>query len=119
LTCKDCGKKDHHVAEDRGQGVVKGKEWKELKKCRGCAEKGKKKAACPAEGKAQQSSTRARDLEGAAKERGREVQRTFKMLKKVWLNIGIERTDTHKGVTIKVLLDSSDGDQRELITKQE
>ena len=36
----------------------------------------------------------------------KEVQRTFKMLKEVWLNIGIERIDTHKGVTIKVLLDS-------------
>jgi len=36
----------------------------------------------------------------------RELWRTFKMLKKVWLNIGIERTDTHKGITIKVLLDS-------------
>jgi len=29
------------------------------------------------------------------------------MLKEVWLDIRIERTDTHKGVTIKVLLDSS------------
>jgi len=70
---KDCEKKGHHIAEDRGQGVVKGKEWEELKKCRGYAEKGKGKAACPAEGKAQQSGARARDLEGAAKEGGREV----------------------------------------------
>jgi len=29
------------------------------------------------------------------------------MLKKVWLDISIERTNTHKGVTIKALLDSS------------
>ena len=29
------------------------------------------------------------------------------MLKEVWLDIGIERIDTYKGVTIKVLLDSS------------
>jgi len=28
------------------------------------------------------------------------------MLKEVWLDIGIERTNTHKGITIKVLLDS-------------
>jgi len=28
------------------------------------------------------------------------------MLKEVWLDIGIKRTDTHKGITIKVLLDS-------------
>jgi len=26
LTCKDCRKKGHHVVEDKGQGVVKGKE---------------------------------------------------------------------------------------------
>jgi len=53
-----------------------------------------------------QSGVHARDSEGAAKEGGREVQRTFKMLKEVWLDIGIERTDTHKGITIKMLLDS-------------
>ena len=29
------------------------------------------------------------------------------MLREVWLNIGIEKLDTHKGITIKVLLDSS------------
>jgi len=28
------------------------------------------------------------------------------MLRKVWLNIGVEKVDTHKGVTVKVLLDS-------------
>jgi len=26
LTYKECGKKGHHVAEDRAQGIVKGKE---------------------------------------------------------------------------------------------
>jgi len=47
-------------------------------------------------------------LEGAAKERGnqRKVRRTFKMLREVWLNIGVEKTDIHKGVIVKVLLDS-------------
>jgi len=95
--------------EDKGQGVVKGKEWEELKKCEKCSREGRRKAACPTKGKVQQSSARTRDLEGAAREGNnqREVQRTFKMLKEVWLDIGIERTDTHKGVTIKVLLDSS------------
>jgi len=28
-------------------------------------------------------------------------------LKEVWLDIGIEKTDTHEGITIKTLLDSS------------
>jgi len=28
------------------------------------------------------------------------------MLKEVWLNIGVEKVNTHEGITIKVLLDS-------------
>jgi len=28
------------------------------------------------------------------------------MLREVWLNIGVEKTDIHKGVIVKVLLDS-------------
>jgi len=35
-----------------------------------------------------------------------EVRRTFKMLREVWLNIGIERIDMHEGVIIKALLNS-------------
>jgi len=47
--------------------------------------------------------------ESAAREGGsrKEVRRTFKMLRKVWLNIGVEKIDTHEGVMIKALLDSS------------
>jgi len=43
------------------------------------------------------------------KEKGkqREVRRTFKMLREVWLNIGVEKVDIHKGITVKALLDSS------------
>ena len=47
-------------------------------------------------------------LKGTIRERGeqRKVRRMFKMLREVWLNIGIEKVDTHKGITVKVLLDS-------------
>jgi len=31
----------------------------------------------------------------------------FKMLREVWLNIGVEKVDMHKGITVKALLDSS------------
>jgi len=34
------------------------------------------------------------------------VRWTLKLLRKVWLNIGLERVDTHKGVSVKALLDS-------------
>ena len=68
----------------------------------------KKKAARPREAKAQQSGARSGKPESAAKERGsrKEVRRTFKMLREVWLNIGVEKIDTHEGVMIKALLDS-------------
>ena len=36
----------------------------------------------------------------------KEVRRTFKMLREVWLNIGVEKINTHEGVMIKALLDS-------------
>ena len=64
--------------------------------------------AYPTKEKAQQSSAWARDLKGTAKEESsqREVHRTFKMLKEMWLGIRIKRTNTHKGITIKALLDS-------------
>ena len=50
-------------------------------------------------GKAQQRDTW---TEGTA----REVRRTFKILREVWINIEIEKVDTHKGITVKALLDS-------------
>ena len=36
----------------------------------------------------------------------REVRRTFKPLREVWINVGIEKIDTHEGSTVKALLDS-------------
>ena len=65
-------------------------------------------AVHPKERKAQQGSTWSRKPEGAAKKGGsqREVRRTFQMLREVWLNIGVEKLNTHEGITIKVLLDS-------------
>ena len=73
-----------------------------------CKEKTEEKAVRPREAKVQQSGTRARDPESTAKEGGsqREVRRTFKMLREVWLNIGIEKINTHESVVVKALLDS-------------
>jgi len=67
-----------------------------------------KKVARPREAKAQQSSTWSGELKRAAREGGsrKEVRRTFKILREVWLNIGVEKIDIHEGVMIKALLDS-------------
>ena len=48
-------------------------------------------------------------MESIAKEGDsqREVRRTFKMLREVWMSIGVEKLDTYEGVTVKALLDSS------------
>ena len=36
----------------------------------------------------------------------RDLRRTFKMLREVWLNIGVENINTHERTIVKVLLDS-------------
>ena len=53
----------------------------------------------------QQSSAWSRELESTAKEevKERDIRRTFKILKEVWLDIGIEKVNTHEGITVKVL----------------
>jgi len=55
-----------------------------------------------------ESGTRSGEPESAAREGGsrKEVRRTFKILREVWLNIGVEKIDIHEGVMIKALLDS-------------
>jgi len=36
----------------------------------------------------------------------RDIRRTLKPLREVWLEIGVERLDNHEGVTVRALLDS-------------
>jgi len=49
-------------------------------------------------------------VEGAGitdlEKRQREVRRTLKGLWEVWMQIGVEKIDTHKGISVKALLDS-------------
>jgi len=49
-------------------------------------------------------------VEGAGitdpEKRQREVRRTLKGLREVWMQIGVEKIDTHEGVLVKALLDS-------------
>jgi len=40
------------------------------------------------------------------KGKAREVRCMFKPLREVWMNVGIEKIDTHEGRTVKALLDS-------------
>jgi len=62
----------------------------------------------PREANVQQGSAQSREPESTAKEeiKERDIRRTFKILREVWLNIGIEKVDTYEGVTVRVLLDS-------------
>jgi len=91
------------VKDNREQRVISRRKLEEMKwyRCMG-------KVVQPKEAKAQQNSTWSGELESTAKKRGsqREVRRTFGMLRKVWLNIEVEKIDTHEGVMIKALLDS-------------
>ena len=39
-------------------------------------------------------------------ERVKDVRRTIKLLREVWIRVEVEKIDTHKGVSVKALLDS-------------
>jgi len=101
--CRGCGRKGSYAEDNRGQRVLQNRKfWCE------CQGKRERRAAQPREAKAQQSGAWSGELESAAKEevKERDIKRTFKSLREVWLDIGIEKIDTHEGVTVKVLLDS-------------
>jgi len=103
VECERCGQKGCQVEENRGQRVIPDRQ----KWC-GCQKRKETKVVHLKRGKVQQSSAWAGVPGGAAREEGRqrEVRRTFKMLREVWLNIRIEKIDTHEGIAVKVLLDS-------------
>jgi len=104
LTCERYGSQGCYVEDNRGQGVISRRKLEEMKWC-GCIGK----VVWPRETKAQQSGTQSGEPESTAKEGGsqRDVRRMFKILKEVWMNIGVEKLDTQKDVTVKALLDSS------------
>jgi len=62
----------------------------------------------PEKGEAQQSGVWKEIPKGIAKgeDMQRDIRRTLKMLREVWLNIGIEKVDIYEGMTVKALLDS-------------
>jgi len=103
VECERYGQKGCHIEENRRQGVILNRQ----KWC-GCQKRKEIKAVCPIEGKVQQGSAWAVDPESTAKERSkqREIRRTFKMLREIWLNIGVDKINTHEDVIVKALLDS-------------
>ena len=44
------------------------------------------------------------DMEAQGEERV--LRRTLRPLREVWMTIGMEKVDTHEGITVKALLDS-------------
>ena len=87
MRCTACGKK----------WVAAKKEEVEAGECNKCEDKRRKKeAAQPREVKTQQ----------AEQKRERDLRHTLQPLNGVWITIGMEKVDTHEGVTVKALLDS-------------
>jgi len=66
-------------------------------------------AVCTIEGKVQQGGIWTGVPKGTVQkgDKQKDIRKTFKMLREVWLNIGVEKMDIHEGVTVKALLDSS------------
>jgi len=89
MSCTECGKK----------WVAAKKENVETGECNECKEsRGRREAARPKKVKAQPRE----EVKGE-----RDVRRTIKILREVWMQVGLEKVDTHEGVSVKVLLDSS------------
>jgi len=98
-----------HRENNRGQGVLRGRKLEEAEWYRYSKQKKREEVvARPREEKAQQGSMRTVVLNSTAKkeDKQRDIRRTFKMLREIWLNIGVEKVDTHEGITVKALLDS-------------
>ena len=93
------------VSEQEGRGILCPEYRVERKK----EQQNQRVIVWPTEAKAQQGDIQTEGPKGIAREKGteRDIRRTFKMLKEVQLNIGVEKVDIHKGVAVKVLLDSS------------
>jgi len=113
--CRGCRRKGSYAEDNRGQRVLRDRTfWYRCKRKESSVPTERKsaarveKAAQPREAKAQQSSARSGELEGTVREGSsrKEVRRTFKMLREVWLNIGVKKIDMHEGIIIKALLDS-------------
>jgi len=102
VKCNTCGGKDAVV-----RGEVERNEKGEVF-CPPCRT-GKKTSWWNWDGELKRSVPRAQ-MEGAGitdpEKRQREVRRTLKGLREVWMQIGVEKIDTHEGVSVKVLLDS-------------
>ena len=98
-----------HRENNRGQGVLRGRKLEEAKWCR-CSKQKKRKevVVCFREEKVQQDSTQIEVPKNTVKEedRQRDIRRTFKMLREIWLNIEVEKVNMHEGIIVKALLDS-------------
>jgi len=85
LECEWCRKKGSYMEENRGQGVLKGKRWEEMR-WYGCPKRNGRREVVPSiEGKVQQGSIWTETPKSTAKEGGgeRDVKRTLKPLRDV------------------------------------
>ena len=107
VQCIECGRRDaigERVSEQERKKIL----YPEYRTGNKKLWQNWKVAVHPVEEKAQQSSMQAETLKSTAKieDRQRYIRRMFKMLREVWLSIGVEKVDTYKRVTVKALLDS-------------
>jgi len=109
IKCRWCEKKEVYREDNRGQEVLKGKKLEEAEWCGYPKQRRKEKeVVLPTKEKTQQGSMQTETLKDTAEERDkqRDIRRTFKMLKEVWLNIRVEKVNMHEDVMVKALLDS-------------
>ena len=73
--------------------------------CRICNEEGKESKTPRAKSQPTEKEEVKAPPKREAKEE-RDVRRTIKMLREVWMQVGLEKVDSHEGISVKALLDS-------------
>ena len=107
VECVKCGRRDtivRKVSEWERRKILRPEYRVERKK----EQQNWEEVVYPIKKKVQQDSTWTEAPKGAVRERDeqREVKRTFKILREVWLNIRVEKMDIYGGIIVKALLDN-------------
>ena len=110
VKCWGCGEEGHHLwtCPKRVACPVQGKVQQRKLRCAECKEENHIARNCNSFWRLREQELRRelKELKEKAKGEERVVRHTMRLLREVWMRIGLEKIDIHEGVTVKVLLDS-------------
>ena len=111
VRCWGCGEEGHHLWTYPKKVVHPEQEKAQQRKlvCRECKEENHVTRNCDSYWgwREQELRRKLRELKEKSKGEERVLRCTVQPLREIWMKVGMEKIDTHEGVTVKALLDSS------------